>query len=192
MKNFRFYFVALGLAAAALSSCGRSYYSFQSKPSAYLGTVPDVAATAPALGAALPVATLPAMPRMGVATVREAAPAATPMASPAVSPPALFPPVEALATVSPAAEASPAPALKLPAGQRLLLRHVLKQADRAAAHQRSTTGVTHTAATKGSLVIALVGLVALVVGIIVSSGFLITVGIIALVVGIVLYLLKIL
>lgn len=119
-----------------------------------------------------------------VATARETAPVATTTASPVAQPTTFAQPTEALIA------ASPAQARKLSVGQRLLLHRVLKQAARATARQQNTAGVTHTAAVKGPLTVGLVGLVALLIGIIASSGFLITVGIIVLVIAIVLFVLK--
>ena len=182
MKIFRPYFAAWLLAAAALSSCERSYYSFQSKAPAYLGSVPTTAAPLAASVAQAPAAraVAPDAAVVAVASVpeHEAALATLPAAT------------RGSVASSQVVAAAPAKVAKPSLGQRLALRSLAKQVTKAAARQQNAAEVTHTAATKGSLTVAIVGLVALLVGIIASSGFLIALGIILLVVGIVLFLLK--
>lgn len=190
MKIFRSHFVALGLAAAALSSCSRSsYYPFQSKAPAYLGSVPVAAAPVAPPAAA-------SEPATAVSAVVSAAPAAAPLlareAAPAPLPAATEP---AVATTS-AVAAAPAKAAKLPLVQRVALHRVLKQAATAVARQQNTASVTHTAAAKDSsksgFIVAVVGLISLIIGIVAGSGFLITLGVILLIIGAALYFLKLL
>ena len=65
-----------------------------------------------------------------------------------------------------------------------------KQLAKADARHQNAAAVTHTAAKGASVTVAIIGLIALVVGIIASSGLLITLGSIVLVVGLVLLLLS--
>jgi len=76
--------------------------------------------------------------------------------------------------------------------QRLALKKVMKQVTKAEARQQNTAGVTHTAAKGTSTTIAIVGLVALVVGLIANSALVIILGSIVLAVGLVLLLLNVL
>lgn len=190
MKNFRPQFVILALAATALSSCGRSYYSFQTKASTSAGTVSAPPAATAASDAALPVATA-SVQTATVSVARETIVIPNALSNPTGQSTNVAQPTEAISATSSALAPISAQAPPLPMGQRLLAHHVLKQVARASMRQQNTASVTHTTASgKGSLVIALVGLIALLIGIIASSGFLITVGIIVLVIGVVLFLLK--
>lgn len=93
-----------------------------------------------------------------------------------------------LLTTTSAAE--PAQAGKPTFAQRILLNKVTKQLAKADARHQNAAAVTHTAAKSAPITVAIVGLIALVVGIIASSGRLITLGSIVLVVGLVLLLLS--
>ena len=86
--------------------------------------------------------------------------------------------------------AAPVKATKPNLVQRLAINKVLKQVAKAESRKQNTASTTHAAANGKSLTVALVGLAALIVGLIVSSGFLITAGAIVLVVGVVLFILK--
>lgn len=189
MKIFRPHFVVLALAAAALSSCERSYYSFQSKTPTYLA-VPATPAPLAAPVAQVPAALeddVDAAPAVLAVVLAAAVPAPVPEGKVAL---ATLPTAALVASAAGSPVAAATRVEKPSFGQRLALRSLVKQATKATARQQNTAGVTHTAATKGSLTVAIIGLVALIVGIIASSGFLIAIGIIALVVGIILYLLK--
>jgi hypothetical protein len=88
------------------------------------------------------------------------------------------------------ADAPAAKAAKPSLVQRLALNKITKQLSKIDKRQQNTASTTESAARSGSLTILLVGLVALLVGIIVSSGFLTTIGSIVAVVGLILLLLK--
>ena len=186
MKILRPYFVAL--AAAALSSCGRSYYSFESKTSAYAGSVPTaVEPITPAI--------IPTPAAFESATVVAAVAQTSPVAHAAIERNAALTTLSA--AIAPVAvpsgvAAAPTKVVKSSLVQRLALRSVLKRAAKTTAQQQNTAELTRTAATKGSITVALIGLIALVVGLIASSSFLITIGIILIVIGVILFLLKLL
>jgi hypothetical protein len=188
MKYLYHRLAALGMAAASLSSCSRSAYTFNPATPAYLGTTQAVAA--PKAPATLPVATAapsaPVVSAVPVASTIAAAPnvAASPAAAARVAPAAE---VASLSTTI--ARAKPA---KLTLVQRLALKKVAKQLAKADTRQQNTASVAKTAAKGPGVTVGIVGLAALIVGLIVSSGFLIVAGAIVLAVGIVLYVLSIL
>lgn len=188
MKYLYHRLAVLGMAAASLSSCSRSAYTFNPATPAYLGSARAVAApNAPATPSV--VAATPSAP------VTSAAPAAAPAPSAAVGPattaqPARVAPATEVASLTPTiAQAKPA---KLTFVQRLTLKKVAKQLAKAETRQQNTASTTKTAAKGSGITVGIVGLAALVVGLIVSSGFLIVAGSIVLAVGIVLYVLSIL
>ena len=74
--------------------------------------------------------------------------------------------------------------------QRIAINKVTKQVAKAEARQQDTASTAHAAAAGTSIKVALVGLAALIIGIIVSSGFLITAGAVVLVVGVALFIIK--
>jgi hypothetical protein len=88
--------------------------------------------------------------------------------------------------------ATPAPGRRLPAGQRLLLARVLKQATQATTHpqKQHTASVAAKPGVKAYLTVLLVGLVGVAIGLIASSSFLIVVGSIVTIVGILLLILR--
>lgn len=176
MKKIYHRLAALGMAAAALSSCSRAAYTFNPQTPAYLGTTRPVAApreaAAASVAAPVPVAV------------------ATAPASHVASRPAPAPHVAEVA--GPVATLASQPAPKLTLVQRLALKKVVKQLAKAETRQQNTAGIAKTAARGPGITVGIVGLAALVVGLIVSSGFLIVAGSIVLAVGIVLYVLSIL
>ena len=99
-------------------------------------------------------------------------------------------PVREAQLAAAAAEAPAVKAAKPTLVQRLAVNKLTKQLHKIEKRQQNTASTTATAATSGSLTILLVGLVALLVGIIVGSGFLTTIGSIVAVVGLILLLLK--
>lgn len=178
MKVTHLYLAALGLAGASLSSCSRSTYSFSPATPAYLNSVPTVA-TAPA-PAERPVPAV-AVPARATA----AAPAKAASARPAYA-------AATHAAVAPAMATLATPAApKVNLAQRLVLKKLAKQVAKAQNHSQNVASTTETAGRGGSFTIAIIGLIALVVGIIASSGLLITIGSIVLVVGLILALLSI-
>jgi len=186
MKYLYHRLAALGMAAASLSSCSRSAYTFNPAMPAYLGTTQAVAA--PKAPATLPVAA--AAPSAPAAAVAVPAIAVAPKvaASPvATAHPTHVAEVASLATTT--AQAKPA---KLTLMQRLALKKVVKQLAKAETRQQNTASVAKTTARGPGITVGIVGLAALIVGLIVSSGFLIVAGSIVLAVGIVLYVLSIL
>ncbi len=179
MKKIYHRLAALGLAAAALSSCGRATYTFNPSAPSYLGT-------------AHPVAPLHE-PVIAATTVPQ------PVAQPAVAatvPPLPARPARRSVPAQPAvisygattAIAAPAPKLNL--GQRLALKKVMKRLAKAETRPQNTAAVAQTAARGTSFTLGIVGLAALIVGLIVSSGFLVVAGSIVLAVGIVLFILS--
>ena len=76
--------------------------------------------------------------------------------------------------------------------QRLALQKVAKQLTKAKTRQQNTASIAKTATKAPGITAGIVGLAALIVGLIVSSGFLIVAGSIVLAVGIVLDVLSIL
>jgi len=189
MKYLYHRLAALGMAAASFSSCSRSAYTFNPATPAYLGSTRTVAA--PKAPAALPVAVASA-PAAPVISAVSAASATTLAPSVAVRPATTARPAQ----VAPAASLTPTIAQAKPAKltlvQRLALKKVAKQLAKAEARQQNTASVAKTAARGPGITAGIVGLAALVVGLIVSSGFLIVAGSIVLAVGIVLYVLSIL
>jgi hypothetical protein len=186
MKYLYHRLAALGMAAASLSSCSRSAYTFNPATPAYLNTTRAVAA--PKAPATLPVAAAtPSAPPLSVVPATAAAPAPRVAAT---ARPALA--TEATAVASPAATITQAKPAKLTLVQRLALNKVVKQLGKAGVRQQNTASVAKTAAKGPGITAGIVGLAALIVGLIVSSGFLIVAGAIVLAVGIVLYVLSIL
>ena len=191
MKYLYHRLAALGMAAASLSSCSRSAYTFNPATPAYLGTTQAVAA--PKASATLPVAS--AAPDAPVISAGPAAAATAPAPSVAPSPATTTRPArvasatEAASLMTTTAQAQPA---KPTLGQRLALKKIAKQLAKAEARPQNTARVAKTAAKGSGITVGIVGLAALVVGLIVSSGFLIVAGSIVLAVGIVLYVLSIL
>lgn len=179
--------LALGVIVGSLSSCSRTNYAFNPQTPSYLGTTH--AAAAPAAVATAPEVTVEA-PAVAVAPVATVAPAVAtaPVAAPAA--PSKLAQVNSAQVVAQTVAQPTAKEVKPTLIQRMAIHKVLKQVAKAEARQQNTASTTHAAATGGSLKIALVGLAALIVGIIVSSGFVITVGAIVLVVGAVLFILK--
>lgn len=185
MKYLYHRLAALGMAAAALSSCSRSAYTFNPATPAYLGTTQAVAA--PKALATKPVATTATLNTPAAATVAPAI-----VAPPAVSPAATARPAQAAEAATLATITTQAQGAKLTLVQRLALKKVMKQLAKAETHQQNTASVAKTAAKAPGITVGIVGLAALIVGLIVSSGFLIVAGSIVLAVGIVLYILSIL
>jgi hypothetical protein len=186
MKYLYHRLAALGMAAASLSSCSRSAYTFNPATPAYLGStrtvaVPKAAATLP-VAAAAPSA--PVSPQAPIAVAPAPIAAARPVATAQIAPAA-----EVASPTLTIARAKPA---KLTLMQRLALKKVAKQLAKAETHPQNTASVAKTAAKGPGITVGIVGLAALVVGLIVSSGFLIVAGSIVLAVGIVLYVLSIL
>lgn len=185
MKNSYRYLIALGLATVSLSSCSRANYSFNNKVPAYLGTT--TTAAIPTLAEVAPAAPL------AVAALAERVVAASPvpLAVASASPRSL---AQAVAAPAPEAIAAGTVAPAKPTlAQRLVLKKVMKRLAKAESHRENIAGVAHTTANTGSsLTVAIVGLAALVVGLIIGSGLLITIGSIVLVVGLVLLILSIL
>lgn len=180
MKATYLYLAALGLASASLSSCSRASYSFNPATPAYLNSVP--AATTPPAPKLQPLAAVPAgLPAVAQTTLP--APAAT------RTPVKLAPSTARYTIAAPAAIATQAPKPSL--AQRLVLKKLTRQLTKAQSHSQNTAGIAETAGRKGGFTVAIIGLVALIIGIIASSGFLVTIGIILLVVGVVLALLSI-
>jgi cobalamin biosynthesis Mg chelatase CobN len=179
--------LALGVIVGSLSSCSRTDYAFNSQTPSYLGTTHATAA--PAAVATAPEVTVEA-PAVAVAPVAATAPvvAAAPVAEPAVK--TSLARTNSAQVVAQTVAQPVASTAKPTLLQRVAINKVMKQVAKAEARQQNTASTTHTAATGGSLTVALVGLAALIIGLIVSSGFLITVGSIVLVVGLVLFILK--
>jgi hypothetical protein len=181
MKYLYHRLAALGMAAASLSSCSRSAYTFNPATPAYLGTTQAVAAPkAPAITPS--TAATPSAPARAVVPPLAASRAAA-------SPVATAQPTQATTLVAATAQAKPA---KPTLVQRLALKKVVGQLAKAEARQQNTASTTKTAAKGSGITVGLVGLAALIVGLIVGSGFLIVAGSIVLAVGIVLYVLSIL
>ena len=173
------------MAAASLSSRSRSAYTFNPATPAYLGStrtvaVPEAAATLPAVTAtpgapvmlAAPVAAAP----VPIATTRPVATAQVALAEVASLTPTI-------------AQAKPA---KLTPLQRLALQKVAKQPAEAETHSQHTASGAKTAAQGPGITVGIVGLATLIVGLIVSSGFLIVASSIVLTIGIALYVLSVL
>lgn len=174
--------LALGVIVGSLSSCSRTDYAFNPQTPAYLGAThataaPVAEAIAPEVTFGAPAVAAP------VAAVAQA-PAAAPVASSNLTK------INSAQIVAQTVAQPAAKEVKLTLIQRVAMKKVLKQVAKAESRQQNTASTTHAAATGGSLTVALVGLAALVIGLIVSSGFLITVGSIVLVVGLVLFILK--
>jgi hypothetical protein len=169
---------ALCLTAAALSSCNRAAYTFTPQAPTYLGSTPTVAAPAPQ--------------NQTSATVTVEPTVAAPVASRAVASPAATTAQAAVVArvTDPTLATTKTTAAKPTLVQRIALKKVLKQVAKAESRQQNTASVTHTAAKGAPLTVAIVGLAALVVGLIASSGLLITLGAIVLAVGIVLLILS--
>jgi hypothetical protein len=186
MKYLYHRLAALSMAAASLSSCSRTAYTFNAQTPAYLGTAQSV--VAPSAPATVPVvaAAVPGTRAVVASPAIAAAPGA--VASPRVTA-RLIQATEVTTLAATTAQAQPA---KPTLVQRLALKKVLKQLAKAETRQQNTASVTKTAAKGPGITAGIVGLAALIVGLIVSSGFLIVVGSIVLVVGIVLYVLSIL
>ncbi|MGI4740002.1 MAG: hypothetical protein ACRYG7_32935 [Janthinobacterium lividum] len=200
MKNIYHHLAALGMAAAALSSCSRAAYTVNSQTPAYLGTAqtmaaPHVPATTP-VASSLPIAIPGAVvvttaPHEASSPSRPVAAVVATTASHEVS--SLSRPVQAAQATEAASPVVAIASLQAPKptfGQRLALKKVMKQLTKAETRQQNTASVTKTAAKSSSLVIGIVGLAALIIGLIASSNFLIVVGAIVLVVGIVLLVLS--
>ncbi|TVT41922.1 hypothetical protein FNT36_10915 [Hymenobacter setariae] len=186
MKKAYSHLAILVLAAASFSSCSRANYASMTPPAAPVTTsiaqVPttdmsaEVVATKPQPAASPEVTPAPAV-------------AVAPVATPAAPSRAAAPVAKAQSSVA-VAETPAVKATKPTLVQRLALNKITKQLNKIEKRQQNTASVTQTAASSGSLTILLVGLVALLVGIIIGSGFLTTVGSIVAVVGLVLLLLK--
>lgn len=185
MKKVFHHLAALGLTAAALSSCSRTAYtSFSPQTPAYLGSTrvmaPPRVAVTPAVAAPLPAAPAPEVaataPASHLTTISSRPKQATQVA----------------AVVSPVATIASPQASNPTFVQRLALKKVMKQLAKAEKRQQNTAGVAKTAAKGAPLTVAIVGLIALVVGLIASSGLLIVLGSIVLAVGIILLILSIL
>ncbi|MGI4733867.1 MAG: hypothetical protein ACRYG7_01675 [Janthinobacterium lividum] len=144
MKSLCSHFVALALAAVALSSCDRSYYSYQSKTAARSGMGPTAMEAAAPADAGPTVMIMPLA--QSAAAAREMAPVVTPAADPAVQPTTVARPPGALVAVSLVEAPAPAQGLKLPVGQRLLRHRAPKPAARATARQQGPASVAHTTA----------------------------------------------
>lgn len=89
--------------------------------------------------------------------------------------------------VVPSAPATP----KVNLAQRLVLKKLAKQIAKTQGRSQNVASTTETAGRGGSFTIAIIGLIALVVGIIANSGPVIVIGAIVLVVGLILALLSI-
>ena len=198
MKKAYSYFAILGLAAASLSSCSRANYAanttspvvpVSSVAQAPVSPAADMSATVTAAPRPAEMSVAPAPAPEVAAPVAVAAPKAVAVApSPvATAPVVAAAPATATEPAAIAAELTPAKQAKLTLMQRLVLKKVTKQLAKAQARGENTAGVAHTAAHAPGVTVGLIGLAALIVGIIVSSGFLIVAGAIVLVVGIVLY-----
>jgi cobalamin biosynthesis Mg chelatase CobN len=179
--------LALGVIVGSLSSCSRANYAFKPQTPSYLGTTQAVAA--PAAVATAPEVTVEA-PALAVAPVAAATPATAtaPVAEPAAKTSlarANSAQVVAQAVAQPVASAAKPTLL-----QRVAMNKVIKQVAKAEARHQNTASTTHAAAAGTSVTIALVGLAALIIGLIVGSGFLITAGAVVLVVGVVLFIIK--
>lgn len=179
--------LALCATVATLSSCSRANYAFNPAAPAYLGSQPArTTAVLPAAPASTsPVASVVATP-VATAPVKAVAVATRPAASVAstMAPAAPEQPTATTLAVEPVKVGKPTFA------QRILLNKVAKQLAKADARHQNAAAVTHTAAKGAPITVAIIGLIALLVGIIASSGLLITLGSIVLVVGLVLLLLS--
>lgn len=190
MKYLYHRLAALGLAAAALSSCSRSVYTFNPHTPAYLGTAQAVAAPSAPVAMPAAVRAVPSAPAE-VAPASATTPAASLVAGQvaAARPAPVAEATELASLTTTTAQAKPATPTLM---QRLALKKVAKQLTKTKARQQNTASVTKTAAKGSGITVGIVGLAALIVGLIVSSGFLIVAGSIVLAVGIVLYVLSIL
>jgi len=180
----------LVLAAASFSSCSRANYTSMTTPAAPATT--SIAQVPTADMSAEVVATKPmttAAPEIAAAPAVAATPVVTPAAPSRVATPAAAPVAKAPSSVA-AVEAPTAKATKPTLVQRVALNKITKQLNKIEKRQQNTASTTETAARGISLTLLLIGLVALLLGIIISSGFLTTVGAIVAAVGLVLLLLK--
>jgi hypothetical protein len=194
MKKISLYFAAALITATSLSSCSRTNYALTT-PQTPAST--SVAVATPASPAAemsaqvVEAAPAVAEPTIAAAPVAVATPAAAPIAKLTPKQQKLVEAVKAqLPAATAAAATTPAKAAKPTLAQRLLVNKVMKQVAKAQARQQNTASVTHTAAKAPGVSVGLIGLAALIVGIIVGSGFVTVAGAILIVVGIVLYVLS--
>ena len=194
MKKAYSHLAVLVLAAASLSSCSRADYATVAAKSD-LATASAVQAPAsPAADMSAQVVAAQPLPAATAAPVATPAPvvAAAPVAAPAApsrvaaSAPAPVAARPAIAVAETPAASTPKPSL----AQRLAVNKLTKQLHKIEKRQQNTASVSETAARSGSLTILLVGLVALLLGIIIGAGWLTTIGAILAVVGLVLLLLK--
>lgn len=196
MKKAYSHFAALALAALAFSSCSRTDYATKQTTSPLTeATVAQAPAAAPSPAAADLSATVVAQQPAAAVAPEATAPAvaiATPTAAPvAAAPVAARRAAPAPAQMAVAATAAPAAkAAKPTLVQRLALNKVVKQFSKIEKRQQNTASTEQTAARSGSVTILLVGLIALLLGIIISANWLTTIGGILIVVGIILLLLK--
>lgn len=195
MKKAYSHFAALALAALAFSSCSRTDYATKQTTSPLTeATVAQAPAAAPSPAADLSATVVAQQPTAAVAP-EATAPAvaiATPTAAPvAAAPVAAHRAAPAPAQTAVAATAAPAAkAAKPTLVQRLALNKVVKQFSKIEKRQQNTASTEQTAARSGSVTILLVGLIALLLGIIISANWLTTIGGILIVVGLILLLLK--
>lgn len=184
MKVTHLYLAALGLASASLSSCSRATYSFNPATPAYLHSVPAAATTPAPAPAVQSVASAvqPAVPVVAAVPPKAGKPAAVRSVYAATPRAAAVP-----ALAAPAATVAP----KLNLTQRLVLKKAGKQLTKAQSRTQNTASVAQTARRSGSLTIAILGLIALIVGIAVGSATTIVIGAIVLVIGLIFALLSI-
>ncbi len=192
MKKAYSHFAALALAALAFSSCSRSdYATTQATSPLTVATATQVPAAAPSPAAEMS-ATVVAQQPAAVAAPEAAAPAVATAAPVAAAPvaarraaPAATAQTAVVATTAPAAKAA-----KPTLVQRLALNKVAKQLSKIEQRQQNTASTEQTAARSGSITILLVGAIALLLGILISAGWLTTIGGILILVGLILLLLK--
>ncbi len=197
MKKAYSHFAALALAALAFSSCSRTDYATKQATSPLtVATATQAPAVAPSPAAEMS-ATVVAQQPAAIATpattptVATAAPAAKPIAAAPVAARRATPAPAATAQTAVATTTQPAAkAAKPTLVQRLALNKVAKQLSKIEQRQQNTASTTQTAARSGSVTILLVGVIALLLGILLSVTWLGTLGGILILVGIILLLLK--
>lgn len=159
--------LALGIAAASLSSCSRANYAFNPKAPSYLGSK-KVHAVAPA--ATVAKATTPKTSPIEAAPAHQSIAVVTPRSVPtpvAKVPKEMVQPVP----VAPAVVATNASAVAKPSlMQRGILKGLAKKLDKMQRKQ-STADTQNTASKKGqSLIVALGGLGLAIIGLIIAGG----------------------
>lgn len=167
MKKKHSLLIAIGITAASLTSCSRSSYTFNTNVPAYLGAtqVRSVATPAPA-------------------SVKEAKISAAVAVVPTTAAPMVLQ-QELTQAVAVAPVTKQAPPYLV---QRVLIKKLAKQLDKAQVKHQNAARTEHTAASKTgrAAIISLAGLLLILLGAATGVGIIAVIGIIAFIVGIVL------